>query len=58
MLWYLLFAIVYLIVLAALLVFIAAASGLPKRGEAKDRMRPRAKAQARLLVRKHYRDAA
>lgn len=58
MFWYVVFAIAYLIVLAALLVFIASASKFAKHSEAEDRMRPHGKAKARLHIRKDYRDAA
>jgi len=58
MFWYLVFAIVYLVVLAVLLVFIAGASKLAKHAEVEDRMRPHRNGPADLHVRKRYRDAA
>jgi uncharacterized membrane protein len=58
MFWYLVFAILYLVVLAALLVFIAGASKLAKQAEAEDRMCPHRNGPADLHIRDRYRDAA
>ena len=59
MFWYLVFAVVYLLVLAGLLVFIAGATKLSHQAEAEDRMRPRRCGPADLHIpAKRYRDAA
>ncbi len=58
MFWYLFFAIVYLFVLAALLVFIAGASKLAKHAEAEDRMRPHRNGPPDLHIHERYRGAA
>lgn len=59
MFWYLVFAIVYLVILAGLLVFIAGATKLSHLAEAEDRMRPRRYGPTDLHISpKRYRDAA
>ena len=55
---YLVFAVIYLVVLAALLVFIAGASKLTKHAEAEDRMRPHRNGPADLHIHERYRKAA
>lgn len=58
MFWYLGFAVIYFLVLAALLVFIAGASKLAKHAGSDDRMRPHQNGPADLHIRDRYRDAA
>ncbi len=58
MFWYLIFTVLYLLVLAALLAFIAGASKLAKHAEAEDRMRPHRNGPADLHIRDRYRRAA